>query len=314
MGFRWVTELFEGREGGLRDGLQRSYTRRFQVMTDDKRIGPLEIVFAPGIPRLYSSYVSFDTHEVDFFAICRDIKPTQDPNDWYLWTVVCTYDTQSSSEFGNNAGQPGTIGQPGTGGGSGASGDPTQEPPTVSWTTEIREVAFVRQANAAETPILNSAKQPFDPPPTKEVGFDVLRYSRNEATFDRADKAQYRFKMNDSDFLGAEASKVLCRPITADQRYIGPFKFWRVNYEFWFKEDGVGWFEVFLDQGLCQLDWLDNIVAIVDAKGNPVTQPQLLKDGVPLSKADIEDPLIGPQYIAAQKYGEIDFSPLNIVL
>lgn len=323
MGFRWVTELFDGRDGGLRDGLQRNYTRRFQVMTDDKRVGPLEVIFAPGIPRLYSSYLSFDTNEIDFFAICRSVVPVQDADDWQLWSVTCEYDTQSSSEFGNVAGQPGTIGQPGAGGGSGAAGDPTQEPPAYEWTSETKEVALV--VDIEGDPILNSVGLPFDPPPTTPIAWPVLRYSRNELTYDRDEKAQYFYKTNTTEFLGAGPGKVLCKPITGSSRYIGPYRFFRVNYEFHFAKEihepddlpqmmGVlDWKLWLLNAGLSKLGDDGEPEIIMDKFGSPISTPQPLDvNGLPLSKANIET--LGAIFFDFTIYKSIDLNTLNIVL
>ena len=123
MGFRSVCELHDGRTGGLSEGLERRYTRRFRVRTDSKAVGPIDVMFAPGVPRLYDPYQSYGTNEFDSFALCRRVTPTQDADDWFTWVVECEYDTTG----GNPQGQPENPGQPGSGGGSGAAGDPTLE-------------------------------------------------------------------------------------------------------------------------------------------------------------------------------------------
>lgn len=335
MGFRWVTELFDGRQGGIRDGLQRRYTRRFQVMTDDKRVGPKEVIFAPGIPLLYSSYVSFDANEIDFFGICRDVDAIQDPDDWQLWHVTCEYDTQSSSEFGGNAGQPGSIGQPGAGGGSGASGDPSQEPPTIDWGFEIRDVAFTKDlsglgaiagANLVQAPaaivmeglfgraVLNSARQPFDPPPTREWGFPTLTYSRNELTYDPIHAADFSLAMNSEEFMGRPKFTVLSRPITSSQKHIGAYKYYRVRYELWFLlETNKDWMAEFLDAGFNEL--IDGVHRrITDKRGHPVAEVSLLKDGLKLTEAQLANPAIGPQFLRFQQYKAKDLNLLDIVL
>lgn len=326
MAFVWVHELFDGRNGSLRDGLQRSFVRRFQVRTDDKRVAPINVIFAPGIPRLYASYISFDGAELDYFSICRDIQAEQEVDDDLVWNVTCSYDTQSTSEFGNQSGQPGTIGQPGAGGGSGASGDPTQEPPTIEWDYDSTEYAL--RVDIDGDPILNSAGQPFDPPPTMPVGWTVLRYGRNEATYDALERAKYAHTINSTPFLGVREGCVLCKPIKASSRYIGPFLYYRVSYEFHIAKDhdhniqgkpqmpGVfDWKMWLLDQGLCRLDVATGRPVAIYDDGNPISTPALLgNDGQPLTKDDIEDPLIGPNWLDFDIYNEIDLNVLNIVI
>lgn len=329
MGFLWVKEIYVGREGSLRDGLQRSFTRKFRVKTDDRRVGPLHVIFAPGIPLLYSSYFSYELSELDLFAICRDVRAVQDENDWQVWDITCEYDTQSNSEYGNIAGQPGNIGQPGAGGGTGASGDPTQEPPTIEWGAETVELAVIKDRTGE--PIVNTAGQPFDPPPTIKIAYPVLRYSRNEATYDHVEKSKFSYALNTAKFLGYDAGRVLCKPITATQRYIGPFKYWRVNYEFHFTkelEPGVdtaemigvlSWRLWLLNQGLCELKTVSvlgvpvkYLTPILGANGEPISTPVPLdEDGAAMPKEDIEDEVFYRSFVV---YKSIDFGPLDIVL
>lgn len=322
MGFHSIRELHDGRSGGLSEGLERHYTRRFRVRTDSKLVGPIEVMFAPGIPRLYSPYQSFGTGEFDTFAICRDIKPVQDDGDWTLWHVDCEYDTRG----GNPQGQPGDPGQPGSGGGSGASGDPTLEPPTVEWGVQTREVPLSKDIGDPDSPfpslqtpraLLNSAGQPFDPVPTIELCHLSLTVERNEVAFDQIKARKYKNVVNKDVFLNYAAGIWLLKHITGREVYKGAHKYARVRYEFWLAptlDPTDHWDNLdILDAGLCRKGAAGGPPIPIIVNGHPITQPALLSSaGAPLTPAELIDPEIGPQYLRFKRYRREPFAPLNI--
>lgn len=333
MAIREVKELFAGRSGGLEEGLERRYTRKFRVRTTDKHDGPIEVTFAPGIPRLYEGYASYSTAEVDPWALCRRIDPQQDEDDWTTWTVTCEYDTRSPN--GDGAGQPENPGQPGPGGGRGAAGNPELELPTVEWGVQTREVAvqrplFIPVADhqklvAAGLAVANdfdvgrrlttSALQPFDPPPTVEKSFKTLTVERNEAKFPLTLSRQYEGAFNLDAFLTYAAGRWLCKSITGREVYKGPFRYARVRYEFWLQhQDDIGWQYIeLLDAGTMRLGAGGVPVPIIPPiGGHPVSTPQLLKDGQPLTAAEIADPDIGPQFLRFFVRPYKPFAPLKI--
>lgn len=329
MAFQEVKELHEGRSGGLREGLERQYVRKFRVRTDTKLVGPIEVTFAPGIPRLYDPYQSFGTGEFDTFALCRDIDPQQDEGDWTLWYVTCRYDTSGGTPYG----QPSSPGQPGSGGGSGAAGDPTLEPPTVEWGVQTREVAFMEDLGNPDEDInpdylipralLNSAGQPFDPVPTIEMCHLTLTIERNEAAFDQLKARKYKNVVN-KDAWGVEGQNYaaglwLLKHITGRAVYKGAFKYARVRYEFWLAptvDEKDHWDNLdLLDQGLCRKGETGGPPRPIIVNGHPITQPALLDGvGVPLTPAQIADPAVGPQFLRFKRYRREPFAPLNITL
>lgn len=248
MAFTHIQELFAGRHGSFKDGSEREWVRRFRVRTTSKMVGPIEVMFAPGIPRLYDSYFSFGSTEVDVLALCRSITPTQDEDDWQVWIVECEYSTASRA-----SGQPPAGGGDPSQGGANPADNPEVEQPVVEYGSHIRQVAFSEDIDGEA--VFNSAGQPFDPVPTIEDGWDTLTVERNELEYDRSDMADYAFKVNLGFFLGEAPGTVLCRPITARQAYKGGLKFWRVRYEFHFANEQMefDWKLRLLDQGLCVL-------------------------------------------------------------
>lgn len=324
MGFRSVCELHDGRTGGLSEGLERRYTRRFRVRTDSKAVGPIEVMFAPGVPRLYDSYQSYGTGEFDSFALCRRVTPTQDADDWFTWVVECEYDTTG----GTPQGQPENPGQPGSGGGSGASGDPTLEPPTVEWGAQSREVAFMEDLGDPDAheaseefyprTLLNSAGQPFDPVPTIEVSHLTLTVERNEAEFDQLKARKYKGVVNKDVFLGYAAGLWFLKHITGRVVYKGAYQYARVRYEFWLAptvDEKDHWDNLdLLDQGLCRKGNDNGPPIPIMVNGHPISQPALLKNGFPLPPPQIINPDIGPQFLRFKRYRRVPFAPLKITI
>lgn len=322
MAIRSVTELFDGRDGTLSTGLERRYVRKFRVRTDSKYDGPVEIMFAAGIPRLYDAYRSFGTSEVDAFALCTRVSPTQDSNDWSTWVVECEYSTDVGL-----GGPPDDPGQPGAGGGSGSSGDPTLDPPVIEWGSQTREVALpldLGDPDAADPvlqkprPFLNSAGQPFDPPPTIEVSHLTLTVERNEPTFNASRALRYRNTVNADLWQDRLPGRWWCRQITGHIVFKGPYRYARVRYEFWLSPSPLKkdlWDNLLLlDQGLCRLGPDGKNPVPIERNGHPISQPVLLKGGLPLSKDDILNPAIGPQYLTFKRYRREPFAPLNITI
>ncbi|MBN9521059.1 hypothetical protein J0H58_21500 [bacterium] len=263
---------------------------------------------------------TFGSNEFDSFALCRRITPTQEDGTWDSWIVAAEYETNSGSPYS----PPTNVGQPGAGGGSGAAGDPSLEPQTEEWGTQTREVPLVRDlgdpdaTDPAETiprPILNSAGQPFDPVPTNEDGWTTLTIERNEATVNSGRLAHFRFAVNKDVFLGKPPGRWILRPITARKVYKGAFGYYRFRYEFWLAgENDPDWDDLeLLDQGLC-MKGPGGVPTPIIRGGQPVSQPVLLKDGIPLTPAQLADPKVGAQFLKYKRRKRRPFAPLNIEL
>ncbi len=331
MPFIWGREKFDGRQGRVTDTGDREYTRIFQAKSDDKLVGPIEAAFAPGLPRLGDPYVSHETNEFDLFCLCRDIRAVQDSDDWQIWNIQVDYSTISRG--GELRGQPtgaDAYGQPNNSGGSGSAGDPSLELPVVQWGAATRDIFQVRDLSDASSanpfdpgavgvPIVNSAGQPFDPPPAIETAYQTLMFERNEAEFDHDRMGQFALSVNELQFLGYDPQMVLCRPITANRVFRGSLGYWRVKYEFWFNPPTGTWQTKLLNQGLMQLDLATGKPTPITKKGQPITQPAFLDllTGREITAAELEDILDGteePPYKTFQTRHVMDFDELEIVL
>lgn len=321
-------ELFKGRRGGLRDGTERTYTRIFQVFTNSKLDGPIEVMFAVDpstgerIPSLYSSYANYGGRELDVLAICRNIEPVQDDNDWTVWTVTCTYDTENLNGDPRQ-GQASAGGNPSSG--SGSTNDPSLEPPIQEWGDWRREEAATQAEDQKNTPILNAAGQPFDPAPTREIGGLTLVVERNELVFNAFKMSEYWFTTNSDMFLGFDLHQWLCKTITGKRQYKGNFKYWRVRYEFWHAKEQVffnvgrhpivpgaakgPWDHILLNAGFEQL--VGGKLKPITFNNQPVSRPYPLDAaGSAMTQAAIV--ANGPLFLHFQKYPERKFADLKL--
>jgi len=318
-----VTETHAGRKGGLKEGMERDYTRVFRVFTNSKLDGVIEAMFAvdPGtgeaIPAIYSPYVSYLNEESDIFALCRSITPVQDDDDWTVWLVTCEYSTKSitgDDRMGQPEGGSGAGGNPGTG--SGSSNDPSLEPPVQEWGEWHREEAQTRDASNDQTVIATvPVGEPFDPPPTREIGGTVLILERNELTYDVREKNSFRFTLNEGDFVWeGDAEKWLCKPITARRQYKGPFKYWRVRYEFWHCGDAETWDHVLLNAGYLEMgdDGVTPRPIVFGTAPPSKPWPIFMSNGAALDPIDVANNLA--EYVNYRKYKRLPWNRLSIVV
>ena len=185
---------------------------------------------------------------------------------------------------------------------------PLLQPPEVSWT-------FAGSNEQIDTdvdgyPITNSAGESFDPPITKDHSDLVLRYTRNEQTFDKSVAADYKDAVNSDVFLGFGAGHVLCTMFEASQMRAAALTYYRVRYEFRVRYDEVktrdtngdiqtqvfGWAKRIRDEGFREWigtnpDGSPKYRAITDENGQKISQPHLLDGiGFKLSDAAIKNP------------------------
>lgn len=314
-----VKELFEGREGGDDEQFARRYTRLFRVTTDSKADGPSVVTYAPGIPALYESYVSFATGEVDLISRCKRRHARQTPINPLVWEVTCEYETR---QFGGP--QP-PIGTDPTRPGSQPADDPTFRPPTWRWVdgelTRACRKAFLSGAPLEQKTkaLTNSAGMPYDPPPNEFVPFTTLEYERYELTYDAFLACGWRRSINTDPFQGFLPGEVQLVKYSAEPEWFGSGLFYKVSYAFNCinsEETGLSWDIDLLDAGQYKIR-LDGRIPgdpIIDpVTGSPVNRDWPLDgNGMPLTPAQIAADLV--VYRKFFPYRRRAFGPLNITL
>lgn len=185
---------------------------------------------------------------------------------------------------------------------------PLLQPPEVSWSFAGSNVQIDTDVDGY--PITNSAGESFDPPITKDHSDLVLRYSRNEPTFDKIVAADYKDAVNSDTFMGFGKSHVKCTIFEASQMRAATLMYYRVRYEFRIRYDEVktrdtagdiqtrvfGWAKRVRDEGFREWtgmneDGSPKYREITDENGQKISQPQLLDgSGFKLSDASIKNP------------------------
>lgn len=151
----------------------------------------------------------------------------------------------------------------------------------------------IKLADGVETfdkELVNSAKEPFDPPIQEEFYDFAILIRRNESTFNVSTAGAYLNTVNSDVFTVTDRAGlphefgvgiVRCKSIQADERRHGPTWYFEVSYEFVVRTDG--WNRRILDQGFRKLVGNEYVI-VSDKDGNPVTQPVKLDgSGTPLA-------------------------------
>src|SRR5262245_22425152 len=100
-----VTETFEDREHNAKALAERGYKRKFWAVTDDHKIGPAEVRFAAGVPRLGDPYYT-PFLGVDSGTYAVDIRVKQRNESPFFWVVEVDYSSKfdSAGSAGGNQG------------------------------------------------------------------------------------------------------------------------------------------------------------------------------------------------------------------
>lgn len=129
--------------------------------------------------------------------------------------------------------------------GGGETENPLKVDPEVDWDFVVSSEAVDRDIH--DKPIVNSAGEPFDPPPVEDVYDFVLRVSRNERSFNENHARTFKNTVNSISFLGWPP-KTACLKVYRGTRVVtGDYEYWRVSYEVHFREDG--WEKRIADKG-----------------------------------------------------------------
>jgi len=180
--------------------------------------------------------------------------------------------------------------------------DPLNQSPVWEW--GILESQEPIDRDKSDNPIDNSAGEPFDPPITTDVVDLVLRYSRNEATFDPVIAQSYINAVNTTTFLGFAPGKAKCKKrVGRPARYASGF-YYPVEMEFHFRTKDT-FARKFLDAGFRDSDGK----LFVDTNGKPLNQPIKL-NGSGEKLRDGADPV----FLTFDIKKEANLNDLNIVL
>lgn len=208
---------------------ERYYKRVFLVQSNNSKEDPKTVENAFGVPKRGFHYVTESV--TDILTLCYQLHTRQISLSW--WEVVAEY---SSSETKINA----------------KAIELEIDVPNPTWgTTILREVVtgsneFVEGQDPSEqiflssTGIVNSAKEPYNPPAEIDRAIPTLQFERVEPTFNHKYMLYYVNAVNKSPWYGWDKRTVKCVGIQGKVEYKQidgrTVKQWRVTYNFHFNK------------------------------------------------------------------------------
>jgi hypothetical protein len=305
-------EIWEGTSGYARDdgefpALQGGYTRRFRVRTYTRYIGVdtiwgnLNDLFGIQMGNRYESSALTNEEryrigrssnaplEWDDATTLSELQFERESQDGYSWIVTAQY-----TYF-----------------------DPFNLPPRVTRDYQPMERILDIDWNGAS--VLNSAKDPFDPPILRDESRPIYTIRRYQYDFDETWPERYRDTINDDTCLGYPPLWVKCNKITAERKWSASLKIPKINNGYFYDvgfEVAINpdtWVKMVLDQGYRELDSSGNKTIITLSDGTAVTTPVPLDGNGKKILVKAGGPLVGV-YLNFHAYREQHFAPLGLSL
>lgn len=279
---------------GTHDFRGHRYTRKFWVRTTSVDDREATVLAASGIPDFDDTWAAGS--DADTAAKLRSkTAELVDENDRLTWIVTCEFDTSLDV-----AGWP-------------SGGDwPTYMAPLSRPVRRVHSIIKTQElmwTDAANKPVVNSAKQSFDPPPTVERTINVVTFYKNYATFDESLIVQYQDTVNEDAFFGVSPGHAKINSVIPEEIAEYGIVYARVAWEIHFNYKN--WNDLKIrDEGLLVLPQVgvNKPILAKDPSLYAYTQPVLL-DG----NGQILDPREGtPQFIQFQPFRIANFAALNL--
>jgi hypothetical protein len=240
---------------------------------------------------LASEFNIGDPHPDDADLVLVEAEATLIENIENIWGVSLTYSTPT--------------------GGSVPSADPLSRPAEIRWFggADLREY----RRDAEDTPLMNSAHEPYDVLPQRYEGFFSLEYTKNVSTFDLDDYCALHLSINDADVtidgrtIGHKRGLLVFRE--APKLTENGTTYYRVTFEVLITPSGKVWEDVILDAGYNELDLITGkLTPIRDTDGMELRKPWPL-NGLG-QKIQPFDPATDPVHRTFKPYTEQDWTAL----
>lgn len=287
-----LAEQMSPRSGRLDKDSNHSYTRTFQVQTDNPLDGAAQAMLACGIA-IGQPYVTLT--ESDPYAVCIGVSAECQSEDGKTWSATVEYGPRDVRDDVN----------------------PLLEPLEVSWSFARFEEIVDKDLQGRA--IATSAGEPYDPPVKRDSNRPTLQVVRNERVFVASMAYNFSDCVNATPYIThdirEEPGKVKVSNINATRQYsqwladntsdgLGGI-YWKVQYSFEWKREG--WQADLWNNGLYQKDVNDPTGKLVPIyfQGVPTQNRYPLdKDGYA-----IDDPSDSSKWIRNEHdiYTAIDF-------
>jgi hypothetical protein len=267
-----VYQLFEGRGGSADYAMSRTYTRLYEVYTDNDFDDAVTAGTAPGLLPIMGE---LHPEDLQAFVSNRDIQ--QDAADSRRWLVTITYTTQPPAEAANAE----AI-QPGEAGGQ-EPGDRPENPllRAARWRGSFQQREEVlRSAYATDDDgnnvggskaVTNSAGIPYDPPVMFDTGDAGFTVQKNYSSLTLPQLADFYQAVNQFAWRGFAPRTVKIVGIDFEASFENAVFFWAVTWSFAVRENG--WEKRILDAGLTERFTLEHL-----PPADPVYQWRTIRD------------------------------------
>lgn len=257
----------------------------YRLKSDNAQESPL--VVAASVPLIYP-YGDL----LAFILKLDRLSVNRVANSKYHWTADVIYSSRTTDPDKAGPGKSGNT-------------SPLSEPADISWSSGATTEIVEKDTNGDA--ILNSVGEAFDPPVEIQVAQPTLTVVQNESTFSGETALDYVFRVNTAPFAGAAAGKLLCTSIGATQEYQNGTTFWKVTYQFMYRESG--WQKSLLNQSMIEKDGSD-YVRIKDSDGQFVTEPvPIAADGTAIDRANLPASAV---FLDFDVYETADFNDLDL--
>lgn len=294
-----VNEIHTGR-GIVKDdkGVRRA-TRAWLLTTSDPYDEAVVIEASGSIVQRGQAYVTANATDLNLSVRKIDIKQNADSR--LHWTITAEYSDERKTSK-------------------------DKEPNPLLRETDITHSASAYQKVAetavndnsgdsdygTETAILNSARQPFVPPPQVDDTRYTLTFAKNFSSYDAATGYGYTNSVNDGTYFGADARTLKIASIDVPPKItetvdgIGDVEYYRVTVAMEFRPET--WDLSILDRGYYSLSTGGVLSEINTTDGQPFAEPQLLNgSGAVLASTGT------PEYRQYRYYREKDFNALGLL-
>lgn len=286
-----------------------TFNPRFIVIVNDALDGQHTIYAHPSCPKIGSIYALGDT--VNPFARAKSVRIIPDGGRYddplsgtagrWKWIVEVQYSTKKDDQKDP---KPGQVAK-------------------VYFDTEQYDRPFEREigsTSASPKPVLNSAKQPFDPPAIYEDNRIIIRIEKSVPSFDAFFVDSIQNTVNSTSFYGYPANTLRITKVSASpQEDADSGSYYNQSVEMQYARVETGREEphqaYILDMGRYELapfdptsgETADKVRPIKDTDGQPIVDPALLgADGKVLPRG------ADPHYPKFQRYRKVDFNLLGL--
>lgn len=230
---------------------QRAYVCQWLVQSDTYNDGPIVAQSCSGLPVAFSTY-NFGGSEVDAYARLREWDAWRQEENSLTWIVWARWSTPEPKGGERRGAGDGTHQDS-----PGAYTNPTLELPVAKTTMVERDKLLTRVFNLETglfNPPMNSACEPYNPPPSYKAYDLQLTISRNEVVsgIHPGLGVQYSGALNADFFWGLPPGTWICKGIVAENQWKqiqGGTEYPYMRVEYTFQARAEGWSIFLLDAG-----------------------------------------------------------------